>query len=230
MKPTLRKISITLIAIIIVAPLGWLAYGKYLQFRMWRLIYNDNSAEVVALLRKNPRLIGSVNYYGAPILNIAVNRGHVDLVKYLLSCGVDTQVDVQSVGRPFQNACYHGKYEMVRSFIEYGEDVNYQPRTSLVYGGAPLHLAAFKGNYDVAELLILSGADVNAKDKLTGGYTPLHHAASSMYVADRQGTVLKVLIKYGADPTVVNDIGETPYELCGRLKNLDPELCELLSY
>ena len=75
-----------------------------------------------------------------------------------------------------------------------------------VHGETPLDQAAWRGHVDMAVLLVAVGkADPNCTTQ--GGYTPLHRAA--FYGHDRLAATLLLL---GADPTIVDGNGDTPYD------------------
>lgn len=63
-----------------------------------------------------------------------------------------------------------------------------------------LHKAARLGYHDLAELQIQKGADVHAKDN--AGWSALHEACAYGKVE-----VVKVLLKFGADPNCSSNSG-----------------------
>uniref|UniRef100_A0ABD2WB07 Uncharacterized protein n=1 Tax=Trichogramma kaykai TaxID=54128 RepID=A0ABD2WB07_9HYME len=69
----------------------------------------------------------------------------------------------------FHAACMTGCVEIVRKFLELGQDPNLPVQKS---GDAPLHLALLCGWTDVAEFLLSNGADPNLAS--ANGSTPLH--------------------------------------------------------
>lgn len=102
-------------------------------------------------------------------------------------------------------------------------------------GATIMCIGALRGNSHTIELLAKAGADPNAKcskyeiagpvsektyyDTLMGikeGNTPLHYCVGMPYVEK-----VEALLKYGADPEIANDKGETPMDYARR--NLQKE-------
>ena len=100
-------------------------------------------------------------------------------------------------------------------------------------GATMMCIAAFRGNAQTIELFAKAGADPNARcnkyeiaglvsettyyDTMMGikeGNTPLHFCVGMPYVSK-----IETLLKYGADPEIANEKGETPIDyLNNRLK------------
>jgi hypothetical protein len=98
-------------------------------------------------------------------LLIAIERGHLDIVKLLIEKGA--QVDEARIGdsvTPLLIAAGHGHLEIVKLLIEKGAQVN-QARIS--DGGLPLFFAAQNGHAEVVELLIQKGAEIDVKCSTT---------------------------------------------------------------
>lgn len=140
------------------------------------------------------------------------------MVKYLIE---ETDCIVNHVNHRGETALYKSlelqlSDEIVTSLIKAGADVN-KATNSLV---TPLH-EAVKQNSKVAHVLIESGADVNALEGL-GNYTPLHVAVER----DLYEQVC-MLLYYGADTTILNSFGMTPF-MCAASIDADIEIQELL--
>lgn len=95
-----------------------------------------------------------------------------------------------------------------RALIAAGADVNEKDLT----GAMPLHFAVYKGRSAVMNALISSGADVNAQDYY--GCTPLHYAAFSGFIGAERAEIVRMLIAAGADPSIRNNSGRTPADIC----------------
>jgi ankyrin repeat protein len=89
--------------------------------------------------------------------------------------------------------------------LNYNADNPLQPIDPLTYltpeGDSCLHIAALRGDLKAVMLLVDSGVDVNLRGDL--GNTPLHYAQKNS-----QDEVVKFLIRRGALPDLVNELGE----------------------
>ncbi|KAG9306080.1 hypothetical protein G9A89_015984 [Geosiphon pyriformis] len=104
--------------------------------------------------------------------------------------------------KSIHQACLQGDYDRVKSLIakKGTRIVNESDKT----GYKPLHYAARIGNEDICRLLLENRAEVNVVTPELFS-TPLHRAA-----AENHSRVVKLLLKYGADPRVQDSDGQTP--------------------
>ncbi|MYS23791.1 hypothetical protein GA0115240_156418 [Streptomyces sp. DvalAA-14] len=72
-------------------------------------------------------------------------------------------------------------------------------------GWTPLHFAAQAQDLDAAEVLLGAGASVDAVDRQ--GNTPLWRA---VFCCRGDGSMIRVLLEAGADPSLVNAHGISP--------------------
>lgn len=107
-------------------------------------------------------------------------------------------------------ACIRGDLEDVKRLLECDEiDVNYSNHSSTA-----LHKAAEYGFGTICKLLIDSGADLDPKN--SEGLTPLSIAISHAHI-DTMG----VLLRYGANPNVLDNLLQTPLHHAARFANID---------
>ncbi|PAF47675.1 hypothetical protein BKH41_07240 [Helicobacter sp. 12S02232-10] len=116
--------------------------------------------------------------------------------------GIDLGADVNSRLRgstPLYDASRKNNMDILYLLINRGADIN-----ALSHGETALHKVVQFGNFKFAQILLKEGADPNIKDSIRGN-TPLHYAVSR-----RDGNMISLLMKYGADMYVQNNTGDTP--------------------
>lgn len=141
----------------------------------------------------------------------AVTRGDTKTVKALIDAGVDVKTGPFS--NAFTSAAYQGNTKIVKIMINEGIDVN----TPSSNGLFALTEAARMCRIDIVRKLIAAGADVNAKiqqeikNKYSENSTALHMAVDMGCIG-----AVKILLKNGADPTLINKAGDTPMVLAAK--------------
>ena len=132
-------------------------------------------------------------------LIVAVDLGHLENVKLLLSRGADINASTYEGVTALMYASNNGNLEILSYLIENGAELNRQP-----INGISALMAAAQGNYfDAAELLITHGANPDIRDIY--GVTAVHYAAAYNFYE-----MTDMLIFYGADPEVSDYEGNTP--------------------
>ena len=111
-------------------------------------------------------------------------------------------------GPPLTDAAKAGEWEVVRSLVAQGTDVNVADAD----GTTALHWASLHADVESVELLIGAGADANAANEL--GATPIWAASLSGSTA-----VVGRLLAAGASPNRVLRHGETPLMSAARSGN-----------
>ena len=114
---------------------------------------------------------------GLKAIYIASSRGHVDVVKTLLQCGVSTAEIDDDDRTALHHAVLSRRLSVVRFLVSLesaAADVNRGDGR----GWNPLHSSCHEGLPDAAELLLRSGVSVNCRTKMSL-CTPLHFAAKS---------------------------------------------------
>ncbi|MFD0166099.1 ankyrin repeat domain-containing protein [Streptomyces decoyicus] len=156
---------------------------------------DDGDATLVARLLGEGVGADAPDSEGRTALDLAVRRGHADVVRLLIAAGADPE---QRTGEyqestPLCLASMHGHTAAVRALLDAGVHTGAQGRM----GYAPLVLAATtgdEGHPETVDLLLDHGADINAvmKDR-----TPLDWA-----VWFGQVPMVQQLLDRGATPTV----------------------------
>jgi len=88
----------------------------------------------------------------------AVNRGHSDVVRALVSAGAGINTRLNDGDFALLLACFGGYIDTVNLLLDNGADIE----TRCSYGRTPLWSAASQGHIGVVELLLARGADVNS--------------------------------------------------------------------
>jgi ankyrin repeat protein len=140
--------------------------------------------------------LGKVN--NKPLLNVAVENGHKDIVQLLVDNDTDLTKTCPEGRTPLHEAVLWGHFDLVRIFL----DANLHANKKDYKGNTALQLAAKMGHFDVVKLLVERGAMVNTTDDI--GQTPLHKTA---YMANRN--IVEYLIANGADPNTQDIERET---------------------
>lgn len=114
----------------------------------------------------------------------------------------------REIDAQLRNACGQGNLALVKLLLSQGADVNSDEGA----GFAALHYAANKGHAEVVKVLIDVGADLKAQSNKVG-WTPLHFAA----VEGRGLDAAIALLNAGADATLTDSMGRTPFDMSNGL-------------
>ncbi|KAA0183809.1 26S proteasome non-ATPase regulatory subunit [Fasciolopsis buskii] len=192
----------------------------------WQLAYEGKFKELSNLIDANPEVIRETDKTGRNLLHWAACGGHLDLLKVLLSKGLDKDSRDGSQWTPLMIAVSAGRESLVEYLIDEAKaDVNVVNST----GQCPLHYAASKNRLRIAEMLLDAKASAAVQD--WGGTTPLHRAitqgnldmaklllehcpSSLLSFADKEGftplhyaceeenmSAVRLLLEHGASPT-----------------------------
>jgi hypothetical protein len=134
---------------------------------------------------------------GSPVLFAAIQNGHGDIVKMLLSRGADPNEKDLGGKTSLHAAARKGDPKLIELLLKHGIDVNVFARD--LSNSIPLCHA---GSRQAAEILIVNGADLSWRDKSNG--TVLHSLV-------RRGTpdAAEVIIEHGVDINAQNNFGST---------------------
>ncbi|NOS68375.1 MAG: hypothetical protein HOP33_00395 [Verrucomicrobia bacterium] len=177
-------------------------------------------------------------YHGQTPLELAGEKGYVEIAKYLLDRGAD--VNKNGYWSPLETAISYGQLESVRLFLRHranlksswltrssrhksfalimeelikaGADPNHHESDNLddlmSRGYVPLHVTCIKP--DATRVLLKAGADPNRQYFLTKD-TPLHRAAKHGSLE-----VVEMLVEAGADISITNKEGKTAEQMAKR--------------
>ncbi|KAK6354158.1 hypothetical protein TWF730_008571 [Orbilia blumenaviensis] len=124
----------------------------------------------------------------------AAKGGYPEIVRVLLSAGVDPNCKVAEKRTALHYAAQKGHPEVAKILIDYDAKVN----SSDSMRNSPLHIAAIHGAVQVAKLLIESKANVNAQNR--SGSSPLH-------LSTNHAGMVTLLLNNGAKSNL-NDLGQ----------------------
>jgi ankyrin repeat protein len=145
----------------------------------------------------------------------AVQKNNLTRVKELIELGVDVNMETLQKGyhmTPLFAAIYqlhtslthrpkHQSLEIFRLLVDKGADIS--KRSKRIDGYTPLFAAISSGCVSAVVHLLKNGADVSTR--ASGGNTVCTHAAH-----ESQPTILMLLLQYGADPLLCDNLGKTP--------------------
>ncbi len=157
--------------------------------------------------------VEAANKYGKTPLHWAAEKGHWDVVKYLVEeKGADVMAADKDGDTPLHWAAVKGHWDVVKYL---GEEKGADAKAANNDGDTPLQRAAISGKLDVVKYLVEEkGADVMAADK--DGDTPLHWAAVKGH-----WDVVKYLVEKGADVMAADRNGDTPLHRAAENGKLD---------
>ncbi len=115
-------------------------------------IRNGDTAKVMALVEKDPRLVQARNARQSTPLHVAVDTGNATLARYLIEKGADINAVNQNNWTPL---FYAKQADIAKRLVESGADVNFAG--SLF---TPLAHAVFQKRKEVAECLLENGAQL----------------------------------------------------------------------
>ena len=159
---------------------------------------NDNLLKLIC--ENNIKdILKEKNEHGQSInLDAAVESNIPELIKTLVTSGVDVNYRNTSGSSWLSSSCKLGYYDMAKTLIELGANINLADN----YGMTPIIFASWYGHSEIVKLLIDHGAEVNAKT--IDGTSALMFAASA-----GNSDVIKLLIDKGAKIEAKNNNGVT---------------------
>lgn len=168
----------------------------------------------------------SDNEFMQTALYIASERGHCDIVSFLLDLKCDPNISNMYNETPFYIAHNNGHTNIVKTML----------RTNSVFfeksNGTSLYMASSAGYTDIVKSLLTYNIDVNSIDN--------EYKQSALYAASKSGyiDIVALLIRHGADINLSNKYCQTPLYIASSrghtgvvnvllANNCDPNLCSV---
>ncbi|XP_067685768.1 ankyrin-3-like [Haliotis asinina] len=160
--------------------------------------------DVLGLLLETGADTSAVDHKNNNVLHLSCTGGHVDTVKFILNLNI---VDINSKDlsgvTPVMLAAYWRKREIFDILVQQGADLSISDR----YGDNILHKACIGGDKEIAKhVLKLHIVDINSRG--SKGMAALLYAAEYS-----DGDMFDLLLRNGADPSVVNNDGNNALHL-----------------
>lgn len=182
-------------------------------------IVSGDITQVKTIIAKDRSKIYAKDSLEETPLHKAVKLGHLEIVKYLVSEGANTNTKDQYGDTALHDAVQFGAGEEKEKIIRYllSNGANADIKNNL--GSSPLYLSIYFCDLNLIKDLVAAGADVNTSNNL--GDTPL-------IVSIKKESVEKAeyLISKGADVNESNQLGATALHYAASIN--DRDLVELL--
>ena len=139
-------------------------------------------------------------------LQISIELNQIQVAALLIKSGAEI---ISGLFNALHETCRHGQHELVDLILKKGIDIHMTNKD----GDTALHHAVRNAKIEVCKLLIKSNCDMDRKNCL--GNTALHEAYQVKCLNLRiQKVLLKLLLENGACPTIKNNAGFSPRQLC----------------
>ncbi|CAM9423641.1 unnamed protein product [Ectocarpus sp. 8 AP-2014] len=132
------------------------------------------------------------------VLSLAAEKGHVDVLRALVKHGADVTAVDNGRDTALHVAAQFNRAEVIDALVDMGTNIEASNRI----GCTPLHLACQMLRDQAVVALSKRGANINARDLVD--QTPLHHASSVAGEARGTSAVVGLLLRLGADETIVD--------------------------
>lgn len=177
-------------------------------------VFNED-ADMTHLLLKYNASPFKKDYRGKTPLDYASELGLVQIIDVFMDFGINPGIVSDDFSTPLEKF-YNRIMKTLKKMI-----LNLNPNGKDEMGRTILHHLASRCESDLLELVILmKDVDVNARDN--AGDTALNLASENHLESEVQCLkTVKVLLKYGANPLIRNDKGETPLDLARRAERFE---------
>jgi len=158
-------------------------------------------AKVKAFLKKDAKLIDADDKNNKEPLHWAAEKGHLQVVEFLISQGADVNAKNVADETPLHYSAGYGYKDIVKLLVSKGAAVNEKTKQ----GHTPLSYATMRNQVDIMKFLIAKGADVTVTSQ--NASTLLHHCA---WRSSKE--MIEMLISKGIPADTKNEFGRTPLQ------------------
>ena len=144
--------------------------------------HQNKDGDMLLYVACEDKALNCQNMYGDTPLHVACRKGHVDVVRYLVSeQGCSTACQNKNGDTPLHEACREGHLVMVKALTS-GQYYKAASNSQNKDGDTPLHEACCEGHVDILKYLISEkGCSASCENK--DGDTPLHVACREGHLA-----------------------------------------------
>ncbi|CAM9954551.1 unnamed protein product [Ectocarpus sp. 13 AM-2016] len=173
-----------------------------------RAITKGHISMVGALLAAGADLTVRLTEFDMSLLDLAASSQDVEILRMLIDHGMEVNL-AAAFGTALHWAAKANSANAIDVLVGAGADIQARDMS----GSRPLHCAADQASLETILALLNLGAEVNAQ--AISGETALHRAAAK--VGQRRGSVQAVglLLRWGADETIVSKQGKTVADSIG---------------
>ncbi|XP_023247906.1 E3 ubiquitin-protein ligase MIB1 isoform X2 [Copidosoma floridanum] len=156
---------------------------------------NGDSTKCEEILKRPEADVNGI-FSGHTALQAASQNGHLDVIKVLLKCKADVEIEDKDGDRAVHHAAFGDEPAVMALLAGAGADLNARNKRRQT----ALHMAVNKGHAGVVRTLLELGCHPSLQD--SEGDTPLHDAISK-----KRDDMLALLLDHAADITLTNNNG-----------------------
>jgi ankyrin repeat protein len=160
------------------------------------------------------------SYPNAPLLLHAAARNQIDVIELLIDKGADVnQTDSYWGATSLHIAAWRNHGDAVELLLEHGADPSRVLKHTFIDVGTPVHGTVLEGSFEAFKAFLEGG--VNPDIRVDQGPTPMMYAMTTLMTSKNRNDFVALLLEHGADPTLLDDFGNTALHLAARRGRVD---------